>query len=123
MRILQLKKKNPQPRQSSRLIVHCQDSFLICSSFFVCDCCSAFYSTYCSFLLLLIKLWFEMCVSDLSSIPRSSGRHTEQKLHVSSSPGRLKLVRNVILFGAAPPSRVSVIYENANYDANANTTE
>lgn len=48
--------------------------------------------------------------------------HT-QKIYVSSSPGRLKLVRNVILFGAAPPSRVSVIYENANYDANANTTE
>lgn len=74
------------------------------------------------FLLLLIKQQFEMCVTDLSGIPRRGGGN-RTKICVFSSPVGLKIVQNVILFGAAPPSSFSLIYKHANYNANANTTE
>lgn len=76
--------------------------------------------------LLLIKQQFEMCVTDLSSVPPMQRRKNRTEIHVNSSPAGLQMVQNAILFGAAPPSSppsFSVIYKNANYNANANTTE
>lgn len=64
-----------------------------------------------------------MYVTDLSSIPRSRGGKIEQKSMSTPHQVRLKLLQNIILFGAEPPSPFSVIYKNANYNANANTTE
>jgi len=63
-----------------------------------------------------------MCVTDLSSIPRSRGGNRTE-IYVTSSPVGLKMVENVILFGAAPPSSFSLICKHANYNANANATE
>lgn len=62
-------------------------------------------------------------MSLISAVYLEAEEENRTEIHVNSSPVRLKLVGNVILFGAALPSPFSVIYMNANYNANANTAE
>lgn len=62
-------------------------------------------------------------MSLISAVHLEAEEENRTKIHVNSSPVGLKMVQNVILFGAAPPSSFSVIYMNANYNANANTPE
>lgn len=62
-------------------------------------------------------------MSLISAVYLEADEENRTKIHVNSSRVILKLVQNVILFGAAPLSPFSVIYKNANYNANANTTE